>query len=95
MKMSDDEAIARTVQECIDKNILKEFFEQNKQEVAIMLKNEWSGNIVAEAAWEDGVDEGERKEKQRMARVLLAKGMDKNEVAEVTGLTIDDILRLL
>jgi hypothetical protein len=26
-KMSDDEAIARTVQECIDRNILKEFFE--------------------------------------------------------------------
>jgi hypothetical protein len=29
---------------------------QHKQEVAIMLKNEWSGNIVAEAAWEDGKD---------------------------------------
>jgi hypothetical protein len=32
---------------------------------------------------------------QKMARALLAKGMDKNEVAEITGLTIDDILRLM
>jgi predicted transposase/invertase (TIGR01784 family) len=60
-----------------------------------MLKNEWSGNIVAEAAWEDGVDAGKLEEKKRMARAMLAKGKDKNEIAEFTGLTIDDILRLM
>jgi hypothetical protein len=50
---------------------------------------------VAEAAWEDGADAGRLEAMKKMARVLLAKGMDKNEVAEVTSLTIDDILRLL
>jgi hypothetical protein len=94
-KMSDDEAIARTVQECIDKNILKDFFEQNKQEVAIMLKNEWNGNIVAEAAWEDGADAGRLEAMRKIARALLADGKTKEEVMKYTGLTIDDVLRLM
>jgi hypothetical protein len=34
------------------------------------------------------------KEKERMARVMLGRGDDVNDVAEVTGLTIDDVLRL-
>jgi hypothetical protein len=70
---------------------LKEFFEQNKQEIASMLKNEWNENIVAEAAWEDGAEEAMK----RIARAMLADGKAKEEVMKYTGLTIDDILRLM
>jgi hypothetical protein len=37
---------------------------------------------------------GELKTMHRIARAMLARGDDANSVVEVTGLTIDDILRL-
>jgi hypothetical protein len=41
------------------------------------------------------LSEGERKEKERIARAMLDRGDDKEEVARITGLTIDDVLRLM
>jgi predicted transcriptional regulator len=41
------------------------------------------------------VHNAERKKALKIARNLKAKGsMDVNEIAEVTGLTVDDVLRL-
>jgi predicted transposase/invertase (TIGR01784 family) len=47
-----------------------------------------------DAARMEGEESGIFKEKERIARAMLAKGMSKNDVTEVTGLTIDDVLRL-
>jgi predicted transposase/invertase (TIGR01784 family) len=96
------EAITRAVVDCIDNNILKKFLETNKPEVINMLLTEWDINTALrvrgeegrERGREEGREEGIMEGTERVARALLAKGMDKNEVAEVTGLTIDDILRL-
>jgi predicted transposase/invertase (TIGR01784 family) len=71
-----------------------------------MLLTEWSMDtalkVRGEEYWEkgrmegrtEGRVEGRMEEKKRMARAMLAKGRDKNEIAEFTGLTIDDVLRL-
>jgi predicted transposase YdaD len=55
-----------------------------------MLKNEWSHDLELEAR----EDYGAEKKALEIAKNLLAKGMEPLDVAEVTGLTIDQILRL-
>jgi predicted transposase/invertase (TIGR01784 family) len=50
--------------------------------------------LMLEERDKDVAEQTERKAMQRMARALLDKGMKPAEVAEVTGLMIDDILRL-
>jgi hypothetical protein len=88
--MDLDEAIVRTVEECIKRGILKEFFEQHKTEVMSMLTSEWSHDQELEVREEVATEQAMKK----VARALLARGDDANSVAEVTDLTIDDVLRL-
>jgi predicted transposase/invertase (TIGR01784 family) len=47
------------------------------------------------AAWRDEmIDEAKHEEDIKIANALRAKGMDVNEIAELTGLTVDEILQL-
>ncbi|MDR2591327.1 MAG: hypothetical protein LBC59_00775 [Chitinispirillales bacterium] len=41
-----------------------------------------------------GKSEGERKKALEIADAMKAKGKDLNEIAEFTGLTVDEILQL-
>jgi predicted transposase YdaD len=43
---------------------------------------------------QEGRDEGERKKALEVAGTMKAKGFDANTIAEVTGLAVEDILRL-
>jgi predicted transposase YdaD len=51
--------------------------------------------LMLEERDKDVLERGLLKEKERMARAMLDRGDDKEEVARITGLTIDDILRLM
>ena len=42
----------------------------------------------------EGMREGEKRNALKIAKRLRAKGMGVNEVAEMTDLTVDDVLRL-
>jgi predicted transposase/invertase (TIGR01784 family) len=47
------------------------------------------------AAWRDEmIDEATHEEDIRIANAMKAKGMDVNEIAELTGLTVDEILQM-
>jgi predicted transposase/invertase (TIGR01784 family) len=96
--MGQREAITQAVVDCIDENVLKEFLETHKSEVINMLLTEWSMDtalkVRGEEYWEKGRMEGRMEEKKRTARALQSKGMPVNDIAEATGLTVDDILRL-
>jgi predicted transposase YdaD len=89
-----DDAVKQAIAYCLDNNILKPFLDKRKTEVVGMFKAEWDMDIALKVREEEGREEGRIEEKKRMARAMLAKGKDKNEIAEFTGLTIDDILRL-
>jgi predicted transposase/invertase (TIGR01784 family) len=96
--MSFDDAIRKAVVECINQNVLKEFLENHKREVISMLTQEWDWGkaleVTKKEAWEDGEESGVKKGKMAVARNLRAKGMGVDDVADATGLTVDDILRL-
>jgi predicted transposase/invertase (TIGR01784 family) len=41
-----------------------------------------------------GMEKGIEEERKKNAKTMKAKGIDVNTIAEVTGMTVDDVLRL-
>jgi predicted transposase/invertase (TIGR01784 family) len=60
------------------------------KEIVGMLHQEWKLSEAVVVAKEEGAEERALK----IAKNLRAKGMGVDEVAEATGLTVDDVLRL-
>ena len=92
--MSLEEAIQKAVMDCIDKNVLKEFLKRYKREVVNMMRKEWNMDVALKVEKEEGIVIGRKEGRVEVAKNLRAKGMSIEEVAEATGLTVDDILRL-
>jgi predicted transposase/invertase (TIGR01784 family) len=44
--------------------------------------------------WQEGRQEGEREAALKIARAMLASGLDRDLVMKMTGLTIDDLAQL-
>jgi hypothetical protein len=84
------EAMAYAIEYCIENNILKDFLNHHKKEIFNMFTREWNQDIAVEVARE----EAEVEKAMKIAKAMKAKGMDTNTIAEVTGLTVDDILRM-
>jgi len=95
-------AITQAVKDYISRNILKDFLETNSSEVINMLLTDWNMDDALRVREEEGILIGEQRGMQRgmqerakeIARNMLAKGMDVETIASITGLFIDDVLRL-
>jgi predicted transposase/invertase (TIGR01784 family) len=92
--MLREEAMKKAVKDCISRNVLKEFLEKNGSEVMNMLLTEWNTADALRVREQEGITQGIRQGQQQTAIRMLNKGMSANEVAELTGLFIDDVLRL-
>jgi len=92
--MDFEDAVRKAVVDCINQNILKEFLENHKKEVIGMLLQEWDLEKAIAVERRDARIEGRMEEKLEIARTMQAKGKSVDEIAEMTGLTVDDILRL-
>ncbi|MCL2183605.1 MAG: hypothetical protein FWB85_09080 [Chitinispirillia bacterium] len=85
-----EQAIKQAVVDCIGQNVLKAFLLKHEGELVNMLVSEWN----METALEVREEEGRMEEKREIARRMKAKGKSVEEIEEMTGLTVDDILRL-
>ena len=85
-----EEAVQKAVIDCIEQGVLKEFLSKNKQKVVNMLISEWNMDIALEVRGE----EERMKEKREIAKKLLARGAKVADIAEDTGLTVDEVLKL-
>jgi predicted transposase YdaD len=96
--MKRKDAIVTAIDYCIARNYISAFLEKHKPEVVNMLQLEWDLDtaiaVAMEEGMEEGMEKGERKKALEIANVLKNRGVDVNTIAEATGLTIDDILRL-
>ena len=88
--MSREEAIKKAVLDCINQNVLKEFLEQHRGEVVSMLFEEWNLDDAVAVAKKDG----RKMEKIEIAQKMKARGDSIDEIIELTGLTVDDIIPL-
>jgi len=59
-----------------------------------MLLHEWNLDTAVAFAEERGEERGERKRAITIAQKMKAKGKSIDEIIELTGLTVDDILPL-
>ena len=93
--VSDNEQAARqAISFCLENNFLKDFLETHKTEVFKMLLTEWKEEDALKIRWEEGVEEGMEKKAIKIAEKMKDEGMDVSTIARLTGLAIDDILRL-
>ena len=59
-----------------------------------MLLTEWNWDDALKVRKEEGMQKGMRKRAEQIARNMKSAGMDTNTIAKMTGLFVDDILRL-
>jgi flagellar basal body-associated protein FliL len=88
--MQREEAIVSAIKYCENKGVLKEFLKEHSSEVRNMLLTEFNLKDAQEVWKREGIEEGIIE----VATKMIAKGMDINTIAEVTGLLAYDILRL-
>ena len=89
-----NEAVVKAVRYCRDHDILKEFLEQNATEVMNMLITEWNMEDALAVRYEEGMEEGQEKEREGIARNALVKGIPIELIHEITGLDIETIRSL-
>jgi RecB family endonuclease NucS len=88
MELKD--AITKAVTDCIEQNILRTFLQNHKWEVIGMLLHEWNLKDAVAFAEERGM----KKQAIEIAQKMKATGDSIDRIIELTGLTVDDILRL-
>ena len=64
------------------------------REVVGMLTQEWNWGKAMEVAKKEGWEDGREERAKEIARNFKAKGISVDDIAEATGLTVDDVLRL-
>ena len=85
-----DNAVKLAINECIKRNVLKEYLERNGSEVRNMLLQEWNWK-EAEEVWRE---EGREEKTIEIAKKMKEIGVDVSTIVKSTGLPADEILKL-
>ncbi len=83
------EFIENTFNRLLEKADLLKFNKKTLNEYKVAIFNERNLKPFTDYIRDEALAEGERKAKQEMAQKLLAKGLSKTEVEELTGLQLD------
>ena len=97
-KMPAASAVKEALDYAIAENLLEGYFKQQKMEVLNMSLTEFDqeeyDRILRRDAYLDGKDEGLLIGKQEDARNALALGLSVDQIARITGLSVEDIRAL-
>ena len=93
-----EKELGSLLKECVEEGILTDFLKTYGTEVISMLFTEMTEEEARDLAREDGYEygyeEGLKDEKKRIVRNMKVKGIPINDIAEVTGLTAQEIKEL-
>jgi predicted transposase/invertase (TIGR01784 family) len=100
--MEREPAIDRAMEECIKECLLVDFLQKHRKAVKNMLTAEWKLEDAVKVSREEGEAIGEARGEVRgeankariVAKKMKDKGMDLNTIIELTGLPVDDVLKL-
>ena len=98
-EMNLDEAVERTVNECIQEGILKDFLRANRNEVIAMsifeYDKEEEEKKLRKAEYEAGIQvgrqEGRQETKKEIALQMLKAGVPGEEIVRFTGYTVEQL----
>ena len=101
-EMNLDEAVERTVNECIQEGILKDFLRANRNEVIAMSIFEYDKKEeekkLRKAEYEAGIQvgrqEGIQETKKEIALQMLKAGVSGEEVVRFTGYTVEQLQKI-
>lgn len=101
-EMSLDEAVKRTVNECIQEGILKDFLRANRNEVIAMsifeYDKEEEEKKLRKAEYEAGIQvgrqEGIQETKKEIALQMLKAGVSGKEIVRFTGYTVEQLQKI-
>ena len=92
------EPLTTAIKEAIKKGFLSDYLNRKSTEVQNMLLAEYDYDtdiaVQRKEAFEDGISLGEKKAKLETARKFLAMGLSVEQVADGTGLSIEEIEKL-
>ena len=97
-----DEAVERTVNECIQEGILKDFLRANRNEVIAMsifeYDKEEEEKKLRKAEYEAGIQvgrqEGRQETKKEIALQMLKAGVPGEEIVRFTGYTVEQLQKI-
>ena len=101
-RMDIEEAVRETVKECLSEGILTDFLQRNGGDIMDFVNLELTReeceaireNDGYERGLEEGMAEGEVKSQRRIAMDMKARGMDAGLIADITGLSLDEVKAL-
>ena len=101
-EMNLDEAVERTVNECIQEGILKDFLRANRNEVIAMsifeYDKEEEEKKLRKAEYEAGIQvgrqEGRQETKKEIALQMLKAGVPGEEIVRFTGYTVEQLQKI-
>ena len=101
-EMNLDEAVERTVNECIQEGILKDFLRANRNEVIAMsifeYDKEEEEKKLRKAEYEAGIQvgrqEGIQATKKEIALQMLKAGVSGEEIVRFTGYTVEQLQKI-
>ena len=101
-EMNLDEAVERTVNECIQEGILKDFLRANRNEVIAMSIFEYDKKEeekkLRKAEYEAGIQvgrqEGIQETKKEIALQMLKAGVSGEEIVRFTGYTVEQLQKI-
>lgn len=87
-------AITAAVQNCKNEGLLSEFLEDHSSEVTEMIMDGISVEEFAEIRAEEAYDTGRNDQAKEIAQKMKSMGIPTEQIAEATGLTIEEIEEL-
>lgn len=92
--LSRCDAISRAVKFCLNNGFMKDYLENNSQEVFNMLTLEWNMNDALQARFDDGYENGILRGIESVALNMIGMGISFEKIHEATKLPMERIREL-
>ena len=97
-KMTIEEAVERTIDDCIKEGILVDILTKFRSEVKKLSIFEYNARLHEETlkkeGYEDGLEKGRAQELERILQNALQKGHSLEQIADFTGIPLEEILKV-
>ena len=93
-KMTIEEAVEKTIDECIKEGILADILTKFRAEVKKMSILEYNARLHEETLKKEGFEDGRTEGREVILQNALLKGHSPEQIADFIGVDLDEVLRV-